>query len=361
MGSTGRRDFLGVAGASMAVILTGKLARKSSQRPSPENFDADDQIDPWIELDMDALASNVREVRRRIGDRPIMAVVKCNAYGHGDVEIATDGHGVRISLQELSARWDRARNLSTRSVDEHSARSHTRVGGSLGTEVDYQYRAEHVHFEKTQHWRRGVTIIQDTLRRAVRFDLGWDADAFKFSHRSTERVWRGAAKISNQEVRGLRRIIGDADVAVVLPIQTAKVSGEVSTVGRGKRLLCGHDGTDIAHAPGRAGRHPRLEKRRDNDRGQHEHERGENDTPGSTRAGRFSDGLGTVWFLPHGLELPLKRLVTPRRCDRLGIIQGRAARLPRDKEEEHGHQQPRLRATFGVVVVPRIDTNRRCK
>ena len=89
MGSTGRRDFLGVAGASVAVVLTGKLARKSSQRPSPENFDAHDQIDPWIELDMDALASNVREVRRRIGDRPIMAVVKCNAYGHGDVEIAT--------------------------------------------------------------------------------------------------------------------------------------------------------------------------------------------------------------------------------------------------------------------------------
>lgn len=89
MGSTGRRDFLGVAGASVAVVLTGKLARGSSQRPSPKSFDADDQIDPWIELDMDALASNVGEVRRRIGDRPIMAVVKCNAYGHGDVEIAT--------------------------------------------------------------------------------------------------------------------------------------------------------------------------------------------------------------------------------------------------------------------------------
>ncbi len=89
MSSTGRRDFLGVAGASVAVVLTGKLANRSSQRPPSESFDADDQIDPWIELDMDALASNVREVRRRIGDRPIMAVVKCNAYGHGDVEIAT--------------------------------------------------------------------------------------------------------------------------------------------------------------------------------------------------------------------------------------------------------------------------------
>jgi len=89
MDGRGRRDFLGVAGASVAVVLTGKLARPSSQQPPPENFDAGDQIDPWIELDMDALASNVREVRRRIGDLPIMAVVKCNAYGHGDVQIAT--------------------------------------------------------------------------------------------------------------------------------------------------------------------------------------------------------------------------------------------------------------------------------
>ena len=89
MGTTGRRGFLGVAGASVAVVLTGKLVRGVSQRPSPDNFDADDQIDPWIELDMDALASNVRAVRGRIGDLPIMAVVKCNAYGHGDVEIAT--------------------------------------------------------------------------------------------------------------------------------------------------------------------------------------------------------------------------------------------------------------------------------
>ena len=85
-----RREFLGLASAaSVAVVLTGELACGSSQRPSADNFDVDDQIDPWIELDMDALASNVREVRKRIGDRPIMAVVKCNAYGHGDVEIAT--------------------------------------------------------------------------------------------------------------------------------------------------------------------------------------------------------------------------------------------------------------------------------
>lgn len=90
MAATKRREFLGLASsASVAVVLTGKLARGSVQRQSLEGFDVEDQIDPWIELDMDALASNVTEVRKRIGELPIMAVVKCNAYGHGDVEIAT--------------------------------------------------------------------------------------------------------------------------------------------------------------------------------------------------------------------------------------------------------------------------------
>lgn len=84
-----RRDFLGATGTSIAVLATGELARAAAQGTAADHLDPGDQIDPWIELDLDALASNVREVRRRIGDRPIMAVVKCNAYGHGGVKIAT--------------------------------------------------------------------------------------------------------------------------------------------------------------------------------------------------------------------------------------------------------------------------------
>lgn len=89
MVTTNRRTFLGIAGASVSVSLTGSLANGAVSPSTAEEFVAEDQIDPWIELDMDALASNVREIRRRVGNRPIMAVVKCNAYGHGDVEIAT--------------------------------------------------------------------------------------------------------------------------------------------------------------------------------------------------------------------------------------------------------------------------------
>ena len=43
----------------------------------------------WVEIDLDALIHNIREVRSRISDRPgILLVVKADAYGHGAVEVA---------------------------------------------------------------------------------------------------------------------------------------------------------------------------------------------------------------------------------------------------------------------------------
>lgn len=89
MRRAGRREFIGAAGASAAIALVGASGRASAAARSVEAVDAAGEFDPWIELDLAALASNVAQVRKRVGRRPIMAVVKCNAYGHGDVEIAS--------------------------------------------------------------------------------------------------------------------------------------------------------------------------------------------------------------------------------------------------------------------------------
>lgn len=44
----------------------------------------------WIEIDLDALAHNLRQIKERVGETvKVMAVVKGNAYGHGAVEIAS--------------------------------------------------------------------------------------------------------------------------------------------------------------------------------------------------------------------------------------------------------------------------------
>lgn len=42
----------------------------------------------WAEIDLDALAHNVRVLKRRAGSSRLAAVVKANAYGHGAVETA---------------------------------------------------------------------------------------------------------------------------------------------------------------------------------------------------------------------------------------------------------------------------------
>ena len=44
-----------------------------------------DLVGPWLEIDAESLLWNLAQVRDQVGDVSVMAVVKCNAYGHGAV------------------------------------------------------------------------------------------------------------------------------------------------------------------------------------------------------------------------------------------------------------------------------------
>jgi alanine racemase len=55
--------------------------------PAPGRERAHGHGDPWIEIHLDHLAWNLRQLKKRV-KVPIMAVIKANAYGHGLVEIA---------------------------------------------------------------------------------------------------------------------------------------------------------------------------------------------------------------------------------------------------------------------------------
>jgi alanine racemase len=74
-----RRKFLATAGiAPLGMAFSKHLPNSMDYKDTPSKF-----FDPWLEINTTNLAWNVSQVRKRVNNRPIMAVIKCNAYGHG--------------------------------------------------------------------------------------------------------------------------------------------------------------------------------------------------------------------------------------------------------------------------------------
>lgn len=90
MSTIKRREFLrGTGGAGLATLVL-PLAPLPAAGSAPEPADAAGYgaCDPWIEVDRRALRFNLTQMRKKAGGRPVLAVIKCNAYGHGLVETA---------------------------------------------------------------------------------------------------------------------------------------------------------------------------------------------------------------------------------------------------------------------------------
>lgn len=73
-----RRTFLASSAAAAAALAGGAPLRAAPVRSTPP-----DGYAPWLEIYPDALRHNAREVARMAGGRPVVAVVKNNAYGLG--------------------------------------------------------------------------------------------------------------------------------------------------------------------------------------------------------------------------------------------------------------------------------------
>jgi alanine racemase len=82
-----RREFLQAAGASAVAGVAGRMIPappRSTPAPlRPPTQPAAREHLAWLEVDDDALRHNVREIARIADGRPILAVVKNNAYGLG--------------------------------------------------------------------------------------------------------------------------------------------------------------------------------------------------------------------------------------------------------------------------------------
>lgn len=95
MAHTRRSILAGIGGAAAlhavpAASASGTLvaSRASRGQLAPTVLDAAPAAGAWIELSREAIAANAAAVREAVDGRPIMGVVKANAYGHGLVPMA---------------------------------------------------------------------------------------------------------------------------------------------------------------------------------------------------------------------------------------------------------------------------------
>lgn len=84
-----RRKFLTTAG--IAPIALSAYGESASAMPLPDqsaSLPLAGGYEPWLEIKKDALTWNVEQLSSNAGDRPVLAVLKDNAYGHGITGVA---------------------------------------------------------------------------------------------------------------------------------------------------------------------------------------------------------------------------------------------------------------------------------
>ena len=79
-----RRDFLKYSGMlPVSVVFCSSLSSDINKPYLPSKG-----FDPRLEIELNNIAWNLSQIRKRVENRPVMAVIKGNAYGHGLVEVA---------------------------------------------------------------------------------------------------------------------------------------------------------------------------------------------------------------------------------------------------------------------------------
>jgi alanine racemase len=73
---------------SRRSFLKGAAAVPALSLPPRAHAEARSSFDPWVEVRPEHLRHNVAEIHRRVGGRPILAVIKNNGYGLGVVAVA---------------------------------------------------------------------------------------------------------------------------------------------------------------------------------------------------------------------------------------------------------------------------------
>jgi len=90
-----RRSFLAsLAGGAMVGLSPDALRARNERAPAPVRTEPPAGFDPWVEVNPETLRRNAARASELGGGRPVLGVIKNNAYGLGLLEAGhiLDGH-----------------------------------------------------------------------------------------------------------------------------------------------------------------------------------------------------------------------------------------------------------------------------
>jgi alanine racemase len=97
-----RKEFLKQSGTiSMGMVLGNTPSIDLSRIQISQN-----RADPWLEINLKNISWNLSQIRKKAFPRPVMGVIKANAYGHGLVEVAKSLENQKIGFLAVGNLWE---------------------------------------------------------------------------------------------------------------------------------------------------------------------------------------------------------------------------------------------------------------
>lgn len=194
--------------ARMERVVRQLLANEADVHLLPRNVAAFDTVwmdrparPTWLNIDMDAVANNVQQIRSIIGDEvALLAVVKANAYGHGAVAVST------------TALLNGATYLGVASINEAMELREAGITSPIlilgytpawaaELVVRYDVTINLYDIELARHFDRTAREMNQTIKAHVKVDTGMGRLGILPNEVTT--FFRAISKLANVEIEGV--------------------------------------------------------------------------------------------------------------------------------------------------------------
>jgi len=161
----------------------------------------------WVEVDLDAVAHNVACVKAKHPNKTLMAVVKANGYGHGDVEVGKAALAAGADMLAVSS-FDEAMNLRQNNMKANVlVMGATKVADVLmASEEDVSITVHDVNYIKE--------MLQLPLKKVVKVHLKIDSGMNRIGVSTLEDVTEAFQLLINHpfvELEGIFTHMATAD------------------------------------------------------------------------------------------------------------------------------------------------------